>query len=259
MKCGFRVCLAAVCFLLAQPPSASPEGPDLPAERLRIANESYQQGDFAGAEAAYRSLLEEGFDSGTLYYNLGNACFKQRKLGEAIYFWEKAGRLLPRDRDIVENLVLANLMVVDRIEVPPAPLPVRMIEGAARYLTVRQESWIILWLFITANILMALSFLAATRRMFLWTRAGSLCALLLLLVVGASLGWKLYDGSYRRTAIVVGERAEIRSGPGTENVTVVTVHEGLKVQVRGETAGWLQVSLPNGWTGWLESHTVRVL
>ncbi len=43
---------------------------------------------------------------------LGNACFKQRKLGEAIYYWEKARRQMPADAEVRENLQLANLLIV---------------------------------------------------------------------------------------------------------------------------------------------------
>ena len=42
--------------------------------------------------------------------------FKQKRLGEAIYYWEKARHKLPADQEIQENLELANLLIVDRIE-----------------------------------------------------------------------------------------------------------------------------------------------
>ena len=51
---------------------------------------------------------------GRLYYNLGNACFKSGKLGEAILWYERARRLLPHDEDIEANLRFANLVKKDR-------------------------------------------------------------------------------------------------------------------------------------------------
>src|SRR5438552_6079456 len=110
------------------------------------ANRLYQNGDFSGAEILYKRLIEAHIDSGVLYYNLGNACFKQKKLGEAIYFWERARRKLPGDPEIRENLELANLLVVDRIESPPDPLALRALDRAAHFFTVGQESWIVLLL-----------------------------------------------------------------------------------------------------------------
>jgi tetratricopeptide (TPR) repeat protein len=84
-------------------------------------NSEYQKGNYASAEQYYSRILKSGADSGALYYNLGNACFKQKRLGEAIYYWEKALQKLPADRDIKENLDFASLLIVDRIESPSDP------------------------------------------------------------------------------------------------------------------------------------------
>ncbi len=48
------------------------------------ANSEYQKGNYEAAESYYTQVLNSGFESGSLYYNLGNACFKQKRLGEAI-------------------------------------------------------------------------------------------------------------------------------------------------------------------------------
>jgi hypothetical protein len=222
-------------------------------------NGHYQSGDFAAAERSYRLLLNQGIDSGAVYYNLGNACFKQKKLGEAIYYWEEARRKLPRDSDIRENLQLANLLIVDRIDVPEDPLPVRLVSGAVHLLSISQESQIVLAFFVIANVLFGLYLLVRKPRAAFWALTGSLTCILLVLLVGGSLVWKVYEGSHRRQGVIVEQKADVRSGPGRENITVVTVHEGIMVQVRGESNGWVQISLPNGWTGWLPGSSVRVL
>ena len=231
--------------------------PQSPAGMFAEANRLYQNGDFSGAEILYKRLIEAHIDSGVLYYNLGNACFKQKRLGEAIYYWEKAQRKLPGDRDVQENLELAGLLVVDRIEIPSDPLPVRLIDRAAHFLTIDQESWVILTLFVCANAMLGLYLVAPGRCS--WGPAGSIAAAFLLLTFCCSLGWKLYEQHGRREGIIVDQKADIRSGPGAENVTVFTVHEGIKVRIRAELAGWYQVSLPNGWTGWLERDSLRIL
>jgi len=222
-------------------------------------NEEYQKGDFATAERRYRQMLEAGVDSGSLYYNLGNVCFKQKRLGEAIYFWEEAKHRMPGDPDIRENLELANLMVVDRIDVPPDPIPVRIFRRVQDLLSVTQETWAALILFIIANILFSTYLLARHPGLCFRALVGSLIAAVLVLLLGCSLAWKVYDQSHRLEGIVVEQKADVRSGPGTDNITVFTVHEGIKVQVRGEANGWYQVSLPNGWNGWLLQSSLRIL
>ena len=39
-------------------------------------NRLYQEGDFEGALASYLRLVEAGFESGEVYYNIGNTYFK---------------------------------------------------------------------------------------------------------------------------------------------------------------------------------------
>ncbi len=255
MNAKFAPRLLLLILLFSVFPSPAPAAD---ARLFAEANALYQDGDFAGAERRYLEIASSGRESGALFYNLGNACFKQRKIGEAIYWWEKARRSLPGDTDVVENLELARLLIVDRVEVPEDPLPVRMFSSAVHAFSIEQESRIALGLFVAANAFFFVCVLAQRRRfraVMLWLSVSALC---LALLAAGSLGWKLYEREHRREAVVVAERTEVRSGPGGEYMTVVAVHEGIMVRVRGEAGGWVQVALPNGWSGWLPKPTLKL-
>jgi tetratricopeptide (TPR) repeat protein len=234
-------------------------GDSAPAAVFAEANAHYQSGDFEAAEQTYRRLLDRGIQNGAVFYNLGNACFKQKKVGEAIYYWEKARRMLPGDSDIRENLQFANLLIVDRIEIPEDPLPVRMITRAAHlFITARKVGpyWP---LSIAANLMFAAYWLVRAPRPAFWLMTGSLAAALLMLLFASSLAWKLYKNQHQREAVIVEQKVDVRSGPGGDNITVVTVHEGVIVRVRAESSGWYQVSLPNGWNGWIPVSALKIL
>jgi tetratricopeptide (TPR) repeat protein len=222
-------------------------------------NAYYQSGDFAAAERCYRMLPDQGVDSGTVYYNLGNACFKQKKLGEAIFYWEKARRLLPGDPEVRENLQLANLLIVDRIPVPEDPLPFRLLSAGVHLLTIEQESRTVLFLFILANALFSIYLLVRRPRIAFRALTASVATALVALLFGASLAWKVYEQNHNLQGVIIEQKTDVRSGPGMENITVVTVHEGVVVRVRAESNGWYQISLPNGWNGWLPGNSVRLL
>jgi tetratricopeptide (TPR) repeat protein len=234
-------------------------GPGSPQGIFAEANARYQAGDFEQAEKLYLELVQSGVNSGTVFYNLGNACFKLKKLGESIYWWEKAKTRLPDDPDIRENLEFANLMLIDRIEVPPVPLPIRLLDRTIHFLPADIEFGIALGLFVAANVLFALYL--GLRLPTLSTRAFTGAAVLaaLAFLFASSAGWQVYEAENRRQGIVVEQKSDVRSGPGNENITVVTVHEGTKFRVRGEANGWVQISLPNGWSGWLPRTSVRIL
>jgi tetratricopeptide (TPR) repeat protein len=233
--------------------------PDPPESLFDHGNSSYQEGDFAAAEKFYRQVLESGFENGPLYFNLGNACFKQKKLGAAIYYWEKARLLLPSDRELRENLELANLLIVDRIEIPEDPLPVRILKGIRDLLTIRKESRAVIALFLLANVLFFLYIVLKNSRLALRALIGFFITGALAVLLAGSLAWKIYDRDFRQQGIVLEQRVDVLSGPGEDNITVFTIHEGTKVRVHTSTGGWHQISLPNGWNGWLPQNTVGIL
>ena len=222
-------------------------------------NFEYQRGNYEAAERLYGRILNAGLDSGPLYYNLGNTCFKQKRLGDAIYYWEKAKRRLPGDKEIRENLELANLLTVDRIEVAASSWPLRILSRALGIFTIKQETWIVLGFFVGANILFALYLLSSSPRGSFRLLVAFVGLGLLSVVFACSLCWKIYDQDFRKRAVVVEQKVDVRSGPGPENIAVFTIHEGTRVQVYRFNNDWCQISLPNGWSGWLRQHSIRIL
>lgn len=255
---------ARFCFLLLLLFSipacsfAAPESGTL-TELFAQANSDYQKGDFESALLKYRRILDSGAESGPLYYNLGNTCFKQKKLGEAIFYWEKARRALPADVDIRQNLELANLMITDRIEASPESWPARALSRMLGLLSAEVESRIVLALFVAANIFFSIFMLSRSRRIASGALIASLAAALLFVIFAASLSWKIYQDAYRKEGIITEQKVDVLSGPGPENVAVFTLHEGMKVRIHEAAAGWRRISLPNGWNGWVPQGFVRIL
>ena len=66
-------------------------------------NTHYQNGQYREAIESYESVLQAGFTSPELYYNLGNAYFKLDERGKAVLYFEKAKKLAPRDADIAQE------------------------------------------------------------------------------------------------------------------------------------------------------------
>jgi tetratricopeptide (TPR) repeat protein len=251
----FLFLAVSLCFLPAELLAERQDAASLYA----AANSLYQAGDFVGAEKDYRQLLSRGISGGEVFYNLGNACFKQRKLGEAIYFWEKARRLLPGDTDVWENLELGRSLITDRIDAPEDPLPVRWVSAAVDWFRPAQGSWLALALFVTANLLLGLYLLAGRSRVAAWALAACLGVGVLFVVAGGSVAWNLYEQQHRQQGIIIAQAVELRSGPGDSYMTVATIHEGCEVLLKGQAANWYQVILPNGWTGWLPTKALLVL
>jgi len=255
----FKKILFSIFCTLAIAATVSAFQPQRPETLFDQGNSEYQMGDYPAAEKHYRDILASGFENGPLYFNLGNASFKQKKLGEAIYYWEKAKLLIPSDRELAENLELANLLIVDQIATPVDPFPVRFLKGIRNVLTISQETRLVFGLFLAANVLFLLYIVLKNPRHSFRALTGSFALGALTVLLAGSLAWKIYDRDYVQKGIVLEQKADVLSGPGVENITVATIHEGIKVRIHGSSNGWYQVSLPNGWSGWLPKNSVGIL
>src|SRR5580704_15983420 len=84
---------------------------------FKAANQLYNAGKFAEAAAAYEKIEPK---TAHVYYNLGNACFRQNKLGLAVLNYARARQLAPRDPDILANLKFAQQRLgVEDVNTPP--------------------------------------------------------------------------------------------------------------------------------------------
>ena len=80
------------------------------------ANAAYRGGDYVRAAQLYESLVNRNWRNGHVFYNLGNAYFRQKLLGRAILNYEKARRLDPRDPDLAANLAYTRKLLEYRVE-----------------------------------------------------------------------------------------------------------------------------------------------
>ena len=86
-----------------------------PQTLMQQGNDAYTKGDFAAAVQAYNAVLDAGYQSADLYYNLGNAHYRLEEYGFSILNYERALRLKPNFRDAKENLDLVNSKTEDKI------------------------------------------------------------------------------------------------------------------------------------------------
>jgi tetratricopeptide (TPR) repeat protein len=224
-----------------------------PVRALTRANEAYEAGDFAGAIAGYRALIDGGHDHPLLHYDLGNAYLRDGDLGRAIASYRRAAAGAPRDQDVSANLAYARRSARDAVAPPEPPVVWRTV-FAWHYVLSRAEVWIAV---VALNAL--LWSLLALR---LWRRAEALtwAAVVtgVLLAVGvASL--VMHELSPTRVAVVLPREIDARAGHESDSVVRFKLHAGSEVLVRDENEGWLRIVLPSGEQGWIEAEQAEVV
>jgi len=246
-----RECRWARLALVACAWLAGPAAAETPEELLSRGNTAYEQGQYDAAAEAYRNVLRYGVKDPMAEYNLGNAEFRLGNLGQAVLHYERARRMSPLDPDIETNLAFARAACFDHVELPPRNAVLGFIETLQNRLGPDRQAWLVLALFWLVAALVAFG-LSRPGAWSAWQ--GWLLAVLLAAVTLCAVSWAMTLNRLEgvRWAVVLEPAAEVRAGPGANNATLFTVHQGLTVEIRAERDEWLQVSLPNGLSGWIE-------
>jgi tetratricopeptide (TPR) repeat protein len=227
------------------------------AEAMAAANQQYESGEFQAAAEAYEAIIRAGTRDSSVYYNLGNAYFKQGDLGRAILSYRRAHALNPRDPDIVANLRIARAQTVDQIEATAAGSVANFIQVAEDWLTLHEAGILALalWLLMGFFALLAV-FKPSWRR---WT--GFVIAVLaLFLAIGLlSMASRFYRAERYPPAVVVAEQVNVTSGPGSADQYLLefTLHSGTEVLVLESRSGWRRVSLPGDLQGWVNAEAIE--
>ncbi len=81
---------------------------------LQRADSAYSADNFVMAESLYLEALKREGSSSELFYNLGNAYYRQGNLGKAIINYERALKLDPTNADARANLDFVNSKITDK-------------------------------------------------------------------------------------------------------------------------------------------------
>jgi tetratricopeptide (TPR) repeat protein len=210
------------------------------AQDFKAANALYDAGRFAEAANAFEALQPK---TANVYFNLGNAWFRQDKLGLAILNYERAQRLSPRDPDILANLRFAQQRLgVDEIGSPFR----RFLQNAVRSRTLAEWGWLEvtgLWL----------TLLAAAGCIWLpkW-RTGFIVAAVAVACVWAMATAALVSRvSSPPEAVVLASKSEVRSAPLPLATVLFNLTEGARVAIREDRGEWLFVERADGKQGWV--------
>lgn len=217
----------------------------------------YQQNHFDKAEQLWKQIENDGYYSSSLYYNIGNAAFKQNKVAESIFYYEKALKLEPTNDDILTNLKIAKTKVVDEIK----DIPTFFLTKWANKLS--QQFNPNFWGF--SAVFLFLIFFISTL-VFIFTKKSSLRKLtfftgllgLILSFTFHKIGSRSLDNMLNSNeAIIFSSSVTVKSSPAESGNNLFTIHEGTKVKIMDKVSMWYEIKLNDGSVGWIKSETLK--
>lgn len=221
------------------------------AKPLEEANQLFRSGDFAGAAAAYETILKNDGPRASVYYNLGNSYQSLKKYGPAILAYERARILAPRDPDLLVNLELARkaVAVVEETTIHP------WLDGVIRYLSRNEWSWILAG---------AALFLGGLGLVCGWVkvplRFSISAASFAVTVALASAGVLFQRQPESSHGVVLSENAAVRLSPFEKAESLGSAGQGRVIRMGAKTGSFQYVEIPgSSLRGWMSAEEIGTI
>lgn len=222
-------------------------------EQARIA---YSNGDYAQAISLYKTISQDG-ESDKLYYNLGNAYYKDNQIGKAILNYERALRINPSYDDAMFNLQLANARIQDKIDPIEVFFLTQWINNLRSLLSSNAWAWISVVMF-SLTLLSALGYAFGPYK---WLRKTAFFMILFFLIFSiTTFSFAKQQKNYmeqRSEAIVMDSSVTVKSSPDESGTELFVIHEGTKVFIKNTLNQWVEISLLDGNVGWVKISQIE--
>lgn len=225
---------------------------------LKKAETAYDLRQYKAAIETYEQLIKEGYNSDKLFYNLGNAYYRNNQLGKAIYNYERAKKLNPNDEDIKNNLNLAYTKTIDKIETKENFFVSAVKTNVLSSFTTTSWAWISIALFGTVFFFLFIFISSPSLGLKRFSFFLSLAALVGFFIV-YFLGYSAVKAKEQNNfAIITAQQTKVFIEPTASSTSKFSLHEGTRVRIIELNADWVLIKLENGNEGWLKASEVGV-
>jgi tetratricopeptide (TPR) repeat protein len=225
---------------------------------LKKAETAYEKREYKKAIESYEELIKDGYVSYQLYYNLGNAYYRNHQLGKAIFNYERAKKLNHEDEDVKNNLALAYTKTIDKIEVKENFFISAVKTNVLSSFTTTTWAWLsivacalfffFLYLFIAGRTVVV-------KRLSFFTSVVLVIGFCIVYFLGNSAKNAKEQNNF---AIITAPETKVYTEPTATATSKFGLHEGTRVRIVELNADWILIKLENGNEGWLRLSDVGV-
>jgi len=214
-------------------------------------NAQYAKTNYKAAVESYQKILNNGYQSEAVYFNLGNAYYKLGEIPLALLYYEKARKLAPGDDDINFNIQFANLKTTDKIDEAPQLFLMNWWHSIILVASVNTLSTIGILFFLAGFGLLAYYLFAQSISL----KKASFYSGVVVIALGLCsifiAGRQVAYFESHHEAIVFSPSVTAKSGPDNNAKNLFVIHDGTKVTIVENNSGWIKIRLLNGSEGWI--------
>ena len=228
-----------------------------PEQLAAEAAKAYNSMHFDQAIKLYGKIIDNGYVSSALYYNLGNAYFRNNENAQAVLYYEKALKLSPNNSDIKHNIEVVNNRLADKVETVPELFYKRWWKHIVNMMSVDAYAATNILLLSLALLLLALYIaipMLLVKKISFWAGIGIMFLFIIGMVAASQRNHYLENN---HEAIVFEPTVNIKSSPDENSKDIFVLHEGTKVTLLDNVADWQEIRISNGSIGWIKAAGLR--
>ena len=222
-------------------------------------NGQYESGDYEGAVRSYTDIVEMGFESPELWYNLGNSYYKLERLGYSVLAYERAKKLSPADESILYNLKAANLLLKDKVTAPRENFIIEFISSIHNSARTDGVIKLLIFLYLASIFIYTLTLFMANGRLKRTLNYSLVTFGILFFFTSVFAGLKIESELNSSRAVVMVEEMSVSSAPEEIGEELFLLHEGTTVELLGGSDSWKQIRLIDGKAGWAPAEMLEVI
>jgi len=213
--------------------------------------ELFDKGNFMDAAIAF-SADKEDLNDPYVLYNIGCCFYRMGKFPDALFYFEKANLLLPRDSDILENLNHTR----KKLELPEKGI----IESPSDIFIYcrdlfRPDEWLIL-----ASLSFMIFFVLLCLRKKIPFEYLCVFIIIAIFAIGIAIfaAMQQFSGDYSKTlAIIRSQAANIHVLPSDSSEKIkIILRGGEKVKIVEERSDWIRIRI-NSNEGWIRNNNIK--
>lgn len=223
------------------------------------ANQAYAAENYQEAITQYEQIIQDGYASKAVYFNLGNAHYKLNNVGPSVYYYEKALMLDPNDADIQNNIAFARQMTIDAIDVVPKTGVSKIVNNIIGKLSINGWAWtavISVMLFVVLMLLYYFANTSTKKRLFFVGGALGLVVAITAIIFAYQQQGIMDKQEY---GIIFPEQVPVRAEPNARSEQLFLLHEGTKAKILDTFDQWQKIELTDGKQGWMRKDEIKAL
>jgi len=229
-------------------------------DKFQEANYLYNDSKYEKSIEKYFEIIDAGFHSPELYFNLANSYYKINDIPNSILFYEKSLKLNQSDQDVLNNLEMVNNALVDDIsEVPESfiDLKLNQLSSLLTYSNWGTLSILLSFGFLSFFVIYLFSIKPLIKRI----TFVSLFVFLFTTIITSQIALQSYEKNYlEEYAIIFSAKIEIKAEPNERSDNLVTLHQGTKVKIIDNFNNqWIKIKLVNGQEGWISKNEIKII